>query len=421
MMKFICILLEKVSIIKFIKVIIYRVSLLFKFIFDKLFSFTCFIEKKIYGLKKKFFGVFNKLTIKHLIKKYKNVIIFNHYRFPWEDLLYQRPQHLAMGLGKDKNTIVFYCTNHEKDYCLLNRKVGKNVYLTNEFDYLIRCKGINKILYSFSTNGFLNYEDIKKYSKNMKIIYDYVDEFSLIKHLNNYDMLLRNHVKILKDESIIVLCTAQKIYDDAKKYRKRNLYMVSNGCSVNDFNKEIKKIPSSLRSIKANFKKVILYYGALFDWFDYDLLKKCASAYKDYAFVLIGLLQTSSILDENSINEYDNIFYLGTKKYKDLYKYSKSADLLIVPFIINDITISCNPIKIFEYMAVKRPILTTNMPECKKYSSVVVANNSDEFIKLLPKTIEKKYDKKYLNNELKEAKQNSWDAKAKDIMDLLKL
>jgi hypothetical protein len=41
----------------------------------------------------------------------------------------------------------------------------------------------------------------------------------------------------------------------------------------------------------------------------------------------------------------------------------------MIPFRINEITEAVSPIKLFEYMALGRPIVTTDMAESRKYRS----------------------------------------------------
>lgn len=71
-------------------------------------------------------------------------------------------------------------------------------------------------------------------------------------------------------------------------------------------------------------------------------------------------------------------------------------------------------------MALNKPIVTTNMYECKKYSSVLIAENHIDFIKKLETAYNLKNDKQYLELLDKEALNNDWSMKAKKIIDMIK-
>ena len=92
----------------------------------------------------------------------------------------------------------------------------------------------------------------------------------------------------------------------------------------------------------------------------------------------------------------------------------------MIPFVINDITKSTSPVKIFEYMALNIPIVITDLYECRQYKSVLLSKNHTEFLKNLDKGLTLKKDQKYLKLLDVEAKENDWSKKARAIIDLIK-
>ena len=222
----------------------------------------------------------------------------------------------------------------------------------------------------------------------------------------------------MKNEKVSVIATADKLLKDVSKVRKNNFALSTNGVTLEDFVLKTKKVPEKMQEIKKKYKKIICYYGSLAVWFDYELLKKCAKKYPDYAFVLIGLEYDSSF-KKSGVQKYSNIIYLGKIDYKLLIEYTSNVDLLTIPFLINEVTESTSPVKLFEYMATKKPILTTAMPECKKYKSVMIGENHNDFINKIETTLKLSEDKKYLDMEYKEAEDNTWDSKAEVIIKLV--
>ncbi len=160
------------------------------------------------------------------------------------------------------------------------------------------------------------------------------------------------------------------------------------------------------------------YYGALASWFDYNLIIYLAKQRPQYNIVLFGIKYDDS-LDKYNINNYSNIFFLGAKNYSILQNYASKFNVCIIPFLINSITKATSPVKLFEYMALGKPIVTTAMTECKKYKSVFISNNYNEFIKLIDNCVNLK-DETYFKLLTKEALQNTWYEKAKIIVNLLK-
>ena len=92
----------------------------------------------------------------------------------------------------------------------------------------------------------------------------------------------------------------------------------------------------------------------------------------------------------------------------------------MIPFQINDITRATSPVKIFEYMALQKPIVTTDMNECRKYGSVLIGHDHEEFLAQLEKALTLRHDTAYLELLTKEAQENDWSRKAAAIIEMLK-
>ena len=133
-------------------------------------------------------------------------------------------------------------------------------------------------------------------------------------------------------------------------------------------------------------------------------------------------IKYDATFDKAHLDEYSNIYFLGPKNYDILPNYASHFDVCTIPFLINDITQATSPLKLFEYMALGKPIVTTAMKECQKYESVMIANNKENFVNLIDKALilNNEHNATYFNLLNKEALENTWEEKAKIIIDLLK-
>lgn len=100
-------------------------------------------------------------------------------------------------------------------------------------------------------------------------------------------------------------------------------------------------MPEDMQEIVKLNKIIVGYHGALAQWIDYDLLGQIAQD-KRFVLVLIGFEHDGN-LKKSGILDYDNVFYLGAKSYQELNAYCAYYDIAILPFIINNITLSVSP------------------------------------------------------------------------------
>lgn len=361
-------------------------------------------------------------------KDYNYILVWRG-SFGWNVPLFQRPQQIANILS-DKKCLIFYEVTRMTDKVDFLKKEKENLYLTNyeisNFEKLLFQKlkevKVPKYLQLYSTCWDVKKEEVDLYNKNgFGMLYEYIDDLNPI--LAGTDKLPKNvediHNFVINNKNVLVVTSADELYNDmvAKRKDKKNIILSSNGADVKHFTNLSKDKIDKMEDIKKEYKTIIGYYGALASWFDYDLIKKLAKDYPEIAFVLIGIKYDISF-DLSGINKLPNIKYLGPIDYKILPHYAKYFDIAWIPFVINEITLATNPIKVFEYMALEKFIITSDMPECRKYNSVNIAKQYKDY-KYLIDNYKKLYTLNYKKQLLKDANNNSWKYKAEEIKKLL--
>lgn len=350
--------------------------------------------------------------------KDKPIIIFAPI-VDWNIPLFQRPQHIALNMSRN-GYLYFYCTNNDYDNIYGFKKVNdcENLYITDQYN-LLRKISREKIFHVYAQDINITSQFIEKaLSKNNLILYEYID--ALHEDLStSKDDVFERHIQVLKNEKCIVIATADKLYNEVKHYRNKNMALVTNGVEYEHFRKKQALLPDEMKKVVDKNKPIVGYYGALAKWFDYELIIELAIKRPNYEIVLIGWNYDNS-MNDYSLDSYDNITIIGPIDYKVLPNYAYWFDISTIPFKINEITESTSPIKVFEYMALGHPIVTSDLPECRKYKSVIVAENKTDFITKIDQALLLKNDPAYKELINKEALENTWEAKAKVIVDTLR-
>lgn len=402
----------------------------------------------VFGFCKKFYAYivanyFNKISFAVFFNpnKYRNQIrtILNSSDFErivlWRSSfgyhvpLFQRPQHIANNLAKS-NCLVLYEVTTMTDKVKIIKKHSDNLYLINYNNILLNrilmqeLADLNKPKYVqlYSTDWKLSVADIQNYMTNgFGFIYEYIDDISpeLAGTKDIPQNIIEKYHFAMTNKEVYVVVTADLLLQDVLSHRgAENLVMSSNGVDYSFFETfdDRFQFEPEFKAIINQGKPIICYYGALAKWFDYDLIKKIAATDK-YSVVLFGIKYDESY-DENLDNE-ANIYFLGPRDYKILKNYARKCDVLIIPFKINNITKATSPVKVFEYMALHKPIVTTDMDECRKYKSILIGNDHQDFMNKLEKALELRGNQEYINLLDKEARDNDWSMKAKAIIDLI--
>lgn len=358
--------------------------------------------------KKKYRSELEEILKKH--KDAKGIIIYPAIS-DWNMPLTQRFNHLALTLSR-AGYLFFYVTHNLRfDNVKGFEEIGANLYLTNQMEALKDIK--DPILYvTWAANSFY----MKRY-KAKTIIYDFVDDLEMFPLIGN--KIYKCHDEFL-EKADIILVTATRLIDKIKDKRP-DAVLSHNAVSFDTWQVKGSVKPDEEMRKLVGKKPIVGYLGSLIEsCFDYDLLKYAAKARPDYNFVISGPLDFDTSNDEHMWKEYPNIHFVGTvEKYEDLAKRIHFFDVCTVPFLLNHVTQSISPLKLFEYMAAGKPIVTSDMRECKKYKSVLASKDEKEFVLNLDKAMKLKDDKDFKDLVLKEAKENTWEARTKKILELL--
>lgn len=384
------------------------------------------ISFKVIFMPNKYKKIINEILDKN---NYERIIIWRS-SFGYNVPLFQRPQHIANNLSKNK-CLVLYEVTTMTDNIKTIEKLQDNLYLTN-FNNIalnkiimkeIEKRNIPKYVQLYSTDWKLTVENIENYINNgFKFIYEYIDDISpeLAGTKDIPKNITDKYNYAMNNKNVYVVVTAELLRQDVIKNRgENNLIFSSNGVDTSFFKTFDKnfEFEDEFINIISNGKINLCYYGALAKWFDYNLVKKIAKTNK-YNIILFGIKYDESY-DEN-INDEKNIYFMGPRDYKVLKNYAKKMDILCIPFKINNITRATSPVKVFEYMALEKPIVTTDMNECRKYKSVLIGKNQNDFLNKLEEATSMEHNKDYIKLLKQEAKENDWSNKAKAIIEVIK-
>lgn len=121
---------------------------------------------------------------------------------------------------------------------------------------------------------------------------------------------------------------------------------------------------STLQEVNAsNFKKdneiIYGYIGSINDWFDWDFILKLSKSQRDSLIKLVGPCYTQRP------NLPDNVHIYPAIEHKYIPKLLREFNYGLIPFKLNELTASVDPVKYYEYCAAELPVISTEFGEMK--------------------------------------------------------
>ena len=110
------------------------------------------------------------------------------------------------------------------------------------------------------------------------------------------------------------------------------------------------------------------------------------------------------------------IWFIGQKQYELVPEYGKRLDVMLLPLRQSKWAEAVNPLKLKEYLALGKPVVSTSFPELNKYKDVVYnADAPDAFAECI-KTAISQDNQDLINKRKAKVRDASWDSKAAIVL-----
>lgn len=327
----------------------------------------------------------------------------------WAIPLAQRPHHLARAFAQEGYTAVFHTPDTHDDVDGF-KEIEPNLFLFHGPEGLL-WQLPEPLLWTLA----YNFDQKDAYPRSAQVVYDWIDDLEIFPHQRRA-LLEQNHARGL-EEATLVACVAQRLHQRALQRRPDALYL-PNGVDFDRFANDSAPLPEDLAGLLESKKPIAGYYGALAEWFDYELLDSVAQHRQDWNFLLIGPMYDQSLLSQPILTR-SNVTWLGPREYHTLPGYLGAFDVATIPFRINDITLATSPLKLYEYFAAGKPVITTPMPECQAFSEVHIVRTLEDFSAALDRAKQEGRDPRFRERLRLLARANSWTERVRLVLEQL--
>lgn len=365
------------------------------------------------------------LTVRRQIEEQLTKVLADHPDIPgvvvyppsigWQVSLFQRPQQMALAFAK-LGYLVLYGLDH------INNEGIIGLHYAAPRIYLMAVPwGMTDLLEMIPEPITVSYVYNFAWTKHLKdphVIFEHIDELEVFTAAHRLEDLHSWYDEAIVGADVVV-GSARDLVAKVSGVRP-DAILCPNGVDYRHFaNYTPGPPPEDVADIAGGDRPVIGYYGAIAEWVDFDLIRKSATELSDYEFVFIGPEYDASVKQHLSVFDLPNVRWLGVKPYADLPAYLHVFDVATIPFLVNEVTHSVSPLKLFEYFAGGRPVVTPALRECAEYEAVLVASDADDYVAKLRQAVELRHDPEHQALLLRTARANTWEMRAGTLIDAL--
>lgn len=241
--------------------------------------------------------------------------------------------------------------------------------------------------------------DYAGYLNDSDLVYYCGDDFRYLSGVD-HSTAERREVEMLTKANLIIASSENLI----NRFPEQTTRFLPHGVDFNLFSQPVARA----HDLPENTNPTAGFYGSISEWIDFTLLKKTISRLQHWNFVFIGRVH----VDISEISGFKNTYFLGEKAHSLLPTYCQHWTASLLPFIRNEQIKACNPLKLREYLAAGKPIISTSFPAAMEYKhSISIVSNSSDMVTALEQTI---------NDGNQKARQrmvtkHTWEARANQV------
>lgn len=250
-----------------------------------------------------------------------------------------------------------------------------------------------------------------------RMYYDCIDESDVFSGRGSRERFREGEEKLLRmaDGAFV---TAGKLAEEIiRRAIEVPLYRIPNGVNIALVQEQVAsgRQPEEMQHIK---RPVAGYVGILRSWFDYEFIEKVARGLPELSIVLIGPYEETPMMQR--VKGLANVHFLGRKPYRDVPSYIQGFDVGLIPFTKGTIAETTNPVKVFEYFALGKPVVSTWLRELVPFQELglVTITDHDGSVRAVQEALAEA-DEQKADRRRAVARAHSWEHLVKRMTDVI--
>ncbi len=246
----------------------------------------------------------------------------------------------------------------------------------------------------------------------VSVVYQLSDCYGAL-HGGSADTAARMEKRVA-ERADLVICSSQQLLDRARELYGKGEY-VDHGVDFDLFASAAREhvVPQELTNLE---RPIIGFFGNIDgNTVDRDLLEDVIQLRPRYRFVLVGSMTN----EFDRLRRFPNVLVVPRQPYQRIPQFGAAFDVCIMPWLQNEWIKHCNPVKLKEYLALGKPVVSTPFPELRRVQSLCIeVAGVKNFADAIDKALLQR-DEQASGRRRAWAAQNTWDAKFDQVIDLL--
>lgn len=193
------------------------------------------------------------------------------------------------------------------------------------------------------------------------VVYHVTDEYSAYPSVTDREAFRRAEEALLRRADLVIV-TAPALLN-SRRPLNAHTYLVPNAVDYEEFQHRLAQLSLPPARMAGLPRPRLGYVGALNEKVDYALLAEVARRRPSWHIVLVGLRDLASEPHKADVLDgLTNVHWLGAVSVTDVPGAIAGLDVCLLPYERNPWTANIDSLKLYEYLACGRPVVSTDVP-----------------------------------------------------------
>ena len=184
------------------------------------------------------------------------------------------------------------------------------------------------------------------------------------------------------------------------------------GVDVEFFNQAVEPGCEEIEATRNFAHPIVGFFGLIEAWIDLDLISHLARSRPNWTFLLIGRVA----VDVGELASLPNVILTGPQPYETLPRWAKAFDVAIIPYRLTQQVLHANPLKLREYLATGKPVVSVPTPEILQFADRIrIASESDDFLNAIEHALAEDSPRDRVWR-MKTVARMSWDCRVEEVL-----
>ncbi len=249
-------------------------------------------------------------------------------------------------------------------------------------------------------------------------VFDAIDDWEAVEEYARFAERIRRGYELVLERADLIYTVSRPLSEKFASARTPEVHHLPNAVDLDLFS-EPAPPPAVRRQERRGRRKVLCYVGVISERFDPEQVERVARDWPDCSIRITGPVSAGAERAFERVRSLPNVQWQGLVHHSAVPAVLREADVLLIPHRESRLSLSMDPLKLYEYLTTGLPIVTTPVPPSDAFRRWVYIGSGQGFSSRVGEALRETDSaeaQSLWEGRIQEARRHGWEARVEQIL-----